>query len=111
MKRKADPVALFVLALITVALFGALIVAAFFAFGSNPAGGQPMAAPLVQTEGLKRDKRFDSEQDNGLIIIRCEGYSNRPRYDFSAARAQGPASVGFRVVSDCTTIKSMKESA
>jgi len=87
---------------LAVVIIGAVLA---LVIGSALIGAEPRQPDaLFATAGLQRDTRFDSEQAGPVITIVCEGYSNRPGYDYTTPAAQGKASVGFRVVSDCDTI-------
>lgn len=84
-------------------LIGLLIVIAGYA---TTRASAPAVAPkpIVATAGLSRFPVLDSRQKirTGIFIV-CRAYSNRPGFDVTAPITD--STLGFRVVSDCRTVR------
>jgi hypothetical protein len=87
-----------------VALFAALAAVTSALVIETGREAKPTPARVIRHEGLKPFPVLDSRQQIGAdIFIVCRAYSNRPGFDIHAAVTD--SALGFRVLSDCRTVR------
>lgn len=90
--------------LVCVVLVTALAVVTFALAMSGPEKSPPPPKTLISLQGLSRFPVLDSKQEIRTgIFIACKAYSNRPGFDINAPVTD--STLGFRVVSDCRTVR------